>query len=53
MEDGTDYVIKYSYGNDVFFDILMTDYDGYRQMIDQSEKDRQERGVVRKIIQMQ
>lgn len=53
MEDGTGYVMKYNYWNDVFYDILMTDYDSYRLMIDQSEDDRQERDVVRKIIQMQ
>ncbi len=52
MKDGTGYVLYYSCVNDVFFEIFMTDYDEYRQRIDQDEGKRQERGIDRKVIQM-
>lgn len=53
LEDGTGYVLYYSCVNDVFFQIYMTDYDKYRQRVDQDEDKRQKRGIDRKIIQMQ
>ncbi len=49
MKDGTGYLIKYSCAYDVFFDILKTDFDKYRQTMDQSRK---KRGLEREIIQM-
>ena len=53
MEDGTGYVFYYSCLNDMFFQIFMTDYNKYRQRVDQDEDKRQKRGIDRKIIQMQ
>ncbi len=53
MEDGTGYVFYYSCVNDVFFDIYMTDYDQNRQRIDQNSAKKREKGIDRKIIQMQ
>jgi hypothetical protein len=52
MEDGTGYVFYYSCTNESFFQIFMTDYDQYRQRVDQDDDKRQKRGIVRKIIQM-
>jgi hypothetical protein len=53
LEDGTGYEFYYSCANDTFFYIFMVDYDKNRQRIDQNEEKRRERGIVRKIIQMQ
>lgn len=53
MEDGTGYVVKYSCVYDVFFDIFETDYNKYRQTMDQNESNRKKRGLEREIIQME
>lgn len=53
LEDGTGYVIKYSCADDLFFNIFMTDYEGYRKLMDQNDSKRKERGLNREIIQMQ
>lgn len=52
LDDGTGYVIKYSCTYDVFFNIFETDYDKYRQTMDQNEGNRKKRGLEREIIQM-
>ena len=53
MEDGTGYVMYYSCASDVFFNIFMTDYDEYRQRVNQNNEIRKEKGIIRKIIEMQ
>jgi anti-sigma28 factor (negative regulator of flagellin synthesis) len=53
MEDGTGYVMKYNCVTDVFFNIIMTDYNAYRKVMDQNDSKRKERGLERAIIQMQ
>ncbi len=52
-EEGVGYILKYNFAINSFFNILVMDYDGYRQIIEHGEKSRQKRGVVREVIPMQ
>lgn len=53
MEDGTGYVLQYSCAKDVFFNIFTTDYEEYRQLMNQKAEIKQGKGINRKIIKMQ
>jgi hypothetical protein len=53
MEGGAAYVMQYSCINDVFYNIYKADYDKYKQISDQKEGKRKEKGLKKTIIQMQ
>ncbi len=53
MEDGTGYVLYYSCVNNMFFQMYRIDFAEYRQRIDQNKGKKQEKGIERKIIELQ
>ncbi len=53
MEDGTGYVLQYSCAMEVFFNIFITNYEEYRQLTTRKTELKKEKGISRKIIEMQ